>query len=82
MHFFQFYASYHHIIWHNTSSLISSSTTRKMPRILLLVQVKRRRFDVLSGILLVEGMDPEDGLLMALRQSLITEHMYDVNQSI
>ena len=37
---------------------------------------------MLSGILLKEGMDPEDGRLMALRKSLITEHMYDVHQSI
>ena len=37
---------------------------------------------MLSGILLVERMDPEDGRLMASRQSLITKHMYNVNQSI
>ena len=37
---------------------------------------------MLSGISLVEGMDLEHGHLMALTQSLITEHMYNVHQSM
>ena len=60
---------------------ISSSTNRKMPRISLLVHLRRRRLNVLSGISLVEEMDPEDGCLKALRKSLITEHIYDVRRS-
>ena len=66
----------------NTSPSISSSTTRKMPRISLLVHLRRRRLNVLSGISLVEGMDLQHGRLMASRRSLIMEHMYDVRRNI